>query len=183
MLRMRLARSDDAAQVARMVHARCSWMEERGLPSWRAAADDLAAQCDNPHGDVWVLEDPGRGVVGQMLVQFEGPPWGWTDAERAQPALYLSGAITDPALRDRAVRPGTLMAWWAVDHAAWLGVPWVRRHCHVPAVARYNESQGFTLVRTQQRTNTRLYLMARAAERLDLSAWLSPGTPAPPDPG
>lgn len=162
-----------------MVQARCAWMEQRGLPSWREALDDLVAQCDNPDGDVWVLTDPGRGVVGQTVVQEQGPPWGWTDAERAEPALYLSGSITDPAYRDRDPRPGTLMAWWAVDLAARLGKLWVRRHCHFAGVARYNLTQGFTLVRQEQRTSARLYMMARPAERLDLSPWPATGTDEP----
>ncbi|WP_329521061.1 GNAT family N-acetyltransferase [Spirillospora sp. NBC_01491] len=156
-------------------------MEQRGLPSWRDALDDLVAQCDNPAGDVWVLESDERGVVGQMLVQEQGPPWGWTEEERAEPALYLSGSITDPALRGR--RPGTVMALWAVDRAARLGVPWVRRHCHFEGVARYNQTQGFTLVRQEQRTHTRLYMMARPAERLDLPPLLSSGTPSLPGQG
>jgi hypothetical protein len=107
-----------------------------------------------------------------MVVQDQGPPWGWTDEERAEPALYLSGSITDPAVRE--VRPGTLMAWWAVDQTARHGVPWVRRHYHFEGVARYNESQGFTIVRTEQRTHATLFMMARRAERLDLSPWLGP---------
>jgi hypothetical protein len=36
-------------------------MEARGLPSWRGAADDLVAQCDNPEGDAWVLDDEAAG--------------------------------------------------------------------------------------------------------------------------
>lgn len=123
---------------------------------------------------MWVLDDDERGVVGQMLVQDVGPPWGWTDTERAEPALYLSGSVTHPDLRDR--KPGTLMAWWAVDRAARLGAPWVRRHCHFEAVARYNQTQGFTLMHIEQRTNARLFMMARRAERLDLSEWFNPGT-------
>ncbi|MFC9975598.1 GNAT family N-acetyltransferase [Spirillospora sp. NPDC127200] len=167
---MRLATSADRLAVARMTLARCAWQEARGLRSWRDAVPDLVDQCDNPAGHVRVLDDDEHGVVGQMLVQDQGPPWGWTDAERAQAALYLSGSITDPAWRDR--KPGTVMAWWAVDRAARLGVPWVRRHCQVAAVARHNLTQGFTLVRTEQRTNARLWMMARRAERLDLSQWL-----------
>ncbi|WP_433155173.1 GNAT family N-acetyltransferase [Actinomadura nitritigenes] len=172
---MRPATAADKAQVAQVVEARCVWLEERRQPSWRDAADDLVAQCDNPRGDVWVLVDDERGVVGQMLVQDVGPPWGWTDAERTEAALYLSGSITAPdapAVRGR--RPGTVMAWWAVDRASRLGVPWVRRHCQVVAVARYNRTQGFELVREEQRTSTRLYMMARRAERLDLSSWFGP---------
>ena len=181
---MRLARPSDKAAVARVIDARCDWMEARELPSWRGARDELAAQCDNPEGDVWVLDDEVAGVIGQTVVQRQGPPFGWTDAERAEPALYLSGSVTDPAAK--GLRPGSLMAWWAVDLAARQGVPWVRRHAQVPQVAAYDQAQGFDLVREEQRTHARLYMLARKAERLDLSPWLGSGfregTPVPPGP-
>jgi hypothetical protein len=106
------------------------------------------------------------------------------DAERAEQALYLSGSVTDPAAKK--LRPGTLMAWWAVDLAARQDVLWVRRHAQVPQVAAYDRTQGFTLVREEQRAHARLYLLARKAERLNLSPWLGPGfregTPVPPGP-
>jgi len=179
---MRLAQPSDKTGVARVVDARCDWLEARGLPSWRGARDDLVAQCDNAEGDAWVLDDEVAGVIGQTVVQRQGPPFGWTDAERADPALYLSGSITDPAAK--AVRPGSLMAWWAVDLAARQGVPWVRRHAQVPQVAAYDQAQGFDLVREEQRTHARLWMLARKAERLDLSRWFGPefreGTPVPP---
>lgn len=178
---MRLAKPEDSADVARLVDARCDWQEGRGLPSWRGARDDLVGSCDNPEQDVWVLVDEAAGVIGQTTVQEVGPPFGWTDAERDEPALYLSGSVTDPAAK--ALRPGSLMAWWAVDRAARLGVPWVRRHAQVPEVAAYDQSQGFELVREEQRTHARLYMLARKSERLDLSPWLGPefreGTPVP----
>jgi hypothetical protein len=181
-LQMRPARPSDKPAVARVVDARCGRMEARGLPSWRDARDHLVAQCDNSEGHVWVLDDEAAGVIGQTVVQRQGPPWGWTDAERAEPALYLSGSITDPAAK--ALRPGSLMAWWAVDLAARQGVGWVRRHAQFPQIAAYDETQGFTLVREEQRTHARLYMLARKAERLDLSLWFGPefreGTPVPP---
>lgn len=179
---MRQARSSDKTAVARVVGARCDWMEARALPSWRGAAEDLIAQCDNPESDVWVLDDDVAGVIGQTVVQDQGPPFGWTEAERAESALYLSGSVTDPAAR--ALRPGSLIAWWAVDLAARRGVPWVRRHAQVAQVAAYDQAQGFDLVREEQRTHARLWMLARKAERLDLSRWFGPGfsqgTPVPP---
>lgn len=182
---MRLARTSDTTAVARVVGARCDWMDARGLPSWRGAADDLVAQCDNPDSDVWVLDDEDAGVIGQTVLQEQGPPFGWTDAERAESALYLSGSVTDPAARP--LRPGSLIAWWAVDLAARRGVPWVRRHAQVPQVAAYDQVQGFDLVREEQRTHARLWMLARKAERLDLSRWFGPGfregTPVPPGRG
>ena len=133
---------------------------------------------------MWVLDNEVAGVIGQTVVQRQRPPWGWTDAERAELALYLSGSVTDPAAK--ASRPGSLMAWWAVGLAARQGVHWVRRHAQVPQVAAYDETQGFALVREEQHTHARLYLLARKAERLDLSPWLGPGfregTPVLPGP-
>jgi len=168
---MRLAQPSDQAAVARVIDARSDWMEARGLPSWRGVKDD-----------VWVLDDEADGVIGQTVVQRQGPPFGWTDAERTESAFYLSGSVTDPATK--ALRPGSLMAWWAVDLAARQGVGWVRRHAQVPQVAAYDQAQGFDLVREEQRTHARLWMLARKAERLDLSCWFGPGfregTPVPP---
>lgn len=181
-LRMRLARPADKTAVSRLIGARCDWLEERRLASWRDAKDDLVAQCDNPEQDVWVLDHEAAGVIGQTVVQEQGPPFGWNDAEQTEPALYLSGSVTDPAAK--ALRPGSLMAWWAVDLAARRSVPWVRRHAQVAEVAAYDQAQGFTLVREEQRSHARLYMLARKAERLDLSSWFGPGfregTPVPP---
>jgi hypothetical protein len=74
------------------------------------------------------------------------------------------------------------MAWWAVDLAARQGVGWVRRHAQVPQVAAYDQTQGFALVREEQRTHARLYMLARKAE----PPWLGPGfregTPVLPGP-
>src|SRR5882724_3998950 len=67
-LGMRLARPSHKAAVARVIDARCGWMEARGLPSWRDARGDLVAQCDNPDEDVWVLDYEAAGVIGQTVV-------------------------------------------------------------------------------------------------------------------
>lgn len=71
---MRRARPTDKTAVARVVDARCDWMEAGSLPSWRGARDHLVAQCDNPEGDVWVLDDEAAGVIGPTVVQRQGPP-------------------------------------------------------------------------------------------------------------
>ncbi len=63
----------------------------------------------------------------------------------------------------------------AVDLAARHCVSWVRWHAQVPQVAAYDQVQGFELVREEQRTHARLYMLARKAERLDLSARFGPG--------
>jgi hypothetical protein len=74
-----------------------------------------------------------------------------------------------------------------VDLAARQSVPLVRRHAQVPQVAAYDQAQGFDLVREEQRTHARLWMLARKAERLDLSQWFGgefkEGTPVPPGRG
>lgn len=168
MLTMRPATATDRPAVRDMIAARCDWMEERGLPSWRPSLEDLVCQTDNPCGDVWVLELDGSRIVGRTTVQGQAPPWGWTEGERAEPALYLTTSVTDPEFR--CARPGTLMALWAVDLAARQGAAWARRDCAFPGLAKYYQSQGYDLVREADRKGRRLYMMARRAERLDLAA-------------
>ncbi|MFI0451367.1 GNAT family N-acetyltransferase [Actinomadura sp. 6N118] len=159
MFAMRPATSADRAAVEKLLLARCAWMEERGIPSWRASVDDLVSQCDNLGQDVWILDLDGSEVVGRMTVQRQAPPWGWTEKERSEDAFYLTTTVTDPA--HRHLKPGTLMAWWAVDRAMDQGIPWVRRDCLWPGLVAYNRSQGFTLVREAQWKKNRLYLLAR----------------------
>ena len=150
-----------------MIGARCGWLESRGLPSWRPALDDLVSQTDNPCGDVWVLELDESRVIGRTTLQEHAPPWGWTAQERAEPALYMTTSVTDPEFR--SLKPGTLMACWAVDRAAHLGAQWVRRDCLVPELAKYYLTQKYDLVREAEHKGHRLFMMARKAERLDLA--------------
>ncbi|GAB2515273.1 GNAT family N-acetyltransferase [Nocardiopsis aegyptia] len=163
MFTMRLAAESDAPGVASMINARCAWMEQRGLESWREDVDDLAGQAGG--GSMWVLQTQGR-IVGCTTVMTEAPPKDWTPEEAAEPALYLFTTITDPAYREH--KPGTLIALWAVDRAARMDRAWVRRGCFFPKLVEYYETQGFSLVKEQDRSAGHLYLLARRAERLDL---------------
>lgn len=167
MLVMRPSCAADRDQVRELILARCAWLEERGLPSWRPSLDDLVEQCDNPGGEVWALEMDGR-IVGRTTVLEGGSPIGWTDAERAEPALYLYTTVTAPSLRH--MKLGTLIALWAVDRTARLGAAWVRRGCLASELARYYQSQGFVLVREVEYQTHRIHLLARRAELLDSDA-------------
>lgn len=165
MFLLRLAQPGDRQAVAEMILARCEWMEQRGMPSWRPSVDDLASQCDNPYGDVWVMEAPDGRIVARTTTQTQGPPW-WTDEERVEPALYLNTTVTHPDLRDHKL--GTMIALWAVDRAAQLGLQWARRDCLWPGLVRYYQTQGYILVREVDRGKYRLYLLHRRAERIDV---------------
>lgn len=165
----------DIPAVHTLVLARSAWLEERQMPSWRESADDVAGQAENTDGTMWLLTEETSGrIIGCTTVQQETPPWGWTEHELAEPADYLYTTVTDPA--DRAQRPGTLLALWAVDRAARRGRAWVRRGCMFPGLVRYYETQGFSLIHEVQRTHNHVYLMGRQAEELpDLPVRTQPG--------
>jgi hypothetical protein len=163
-MRMRPATAADIPAVASMIHARSGWLAERGLPSWRDHADELAAQAENADGSMWVLAAEGSRIVGCTTIQEETPPWGWTPEELTEPAYYLYTSVTDPAYQ--RFKPGTLMAWWAVDRAARGGKSWVRRGCMSRDLVRYYERQGFTLYHEVPRTRNIVYLMGRRAARI-----------------
>ncbi len=176
MFTMRPATAHDTPAVASMITARCAWMEQRGLESWREEVDDLAGQA--ARGFMWVLA-AGDRIVGCTTVLTQALPRQWTREEAGEPSLYLFTTATDPAFRHH--RPGTLMALWAVDRAARQGRRWVRQGCFFPELAEYYRSQGFSLVKEQERgAGRRLYLLARRAERLDLAHLGLGPTAAPP---
>ncbi|GHD37371.1 GNAT family N-acetyltransferase [Nocardiopsis kunsanensis] len=148
-----------------MIHARCGWLEQRGLPSLRQSVDALAEQCGD--GTVWMLTTTGGDVVGCTTVLDHGPARDWTEAERSEPALYLFSTVTHPDYR--SLKPGTVIAHWAVDRAARQGREWVRRGCLDLELRDYYQEQGFVLVREIPVRIGTLYVMARRAERLDIA--------------
>lgn len=163
MFAMRTARPDDVPAIATVIAARSEWMEQQGLPSWREAADDLAGQAAVEGTLMWVLTDDDK-VIGCTTLTDAQPAWGWTPEQAAQDSFYLFTTCTHPDWR--YAKPGSLIAWWAVDKAAREGKEFVRRGTVEVDLMRYYASQGFDLVHEVQRKNNLVYLMARRAQRL-----------------
>lgn len=132
-----------------MIRARSGWLRERGMPDWDDAADVLAAQAAQPGFPVWVLTDHDR-VVGCTSLFEESLAWFWTDAERAQAAIFMATTVTDPAYAGRRI--GCQLAWWVLDHAARTAQQWVRRGATEPGLVRYyRDVQGWQVVREKTR--------------------------------
>jgi GNAT superfamily N-acetyltransferase len=163
-LLMRPATIADAPGIEAVILSRSTWLEDRGWPSWRSKAKDLASQAENTHDGMWVLEERDVGLVGCTTVLEQGAPWGWTPEELAESAYYLYSSVTDPAYR--RLGPGTLMACWAVHRAAENGKEWVRRGCTFPGLARYYERQGFRILREVRRAGHTYFMMGRRAEKI-----------------
>jgi hypothetical protein len=174
---IRPAHADDVPAVTAVIAARSSWMEERALPSWRSVAEDLAGQAAAPETQMWVLTERSR-VVGFTTLAREKPLWGWSEDEAGEPAYYLYTTCTDPAYQ--AAKPGSLVAWWAVDKAAADGRAWVRRGTIEPGLVDYYRRQGFTLAHEVQRKHSLVYLMARRAQHLpEVKALVAEGSTVP----
>ncbi|MFW5415255.1 hypothetical protein J0910_01100 [Nocardiopsis sp. CNT-189] len=162
MLQMRPATAEDAGAVAAMVRRRAAWMQERGLRTSSDIAETLASQAGDPDWPVWVLHDEDGALLGCTTVLEESPQWCFTEAERAEPALFLASTWTLPS---DGRRYGRLIARWALDRAAHQELRHVRRGCfHERLAAYYTEVQGWELLRTLQRRGRTAYILTRPAE-------------------
>ncbi|MBT1188081.1 GNAT family N-acetyltransferase [Streptomyces sp. CJ_13] len=184
MLAMRPATPADQQALEALIQVRSEWMKAKQLPNWSSwgrHVQELASYCARRDGEMWVLVEDHRRIVGCTTILRTAAPWAWTAQEADQPAFYLNGTVTDPAERHRKL--GTLIACWAVDRAAREGVICVRRDCTSPALARYYEKQQFSVVRrTSPHDGQTTYAFERKAQEIpELAEWLSSGIfpPAP----
>ncbi|ELP65958.1 GNAT family N-acetyltransferase [Streptomyces turgidiscabies] len=174
MLAMRPATPEDQSRLALMIQARSDWMKDKQLPSWRSwgkHVHELAGNCTRHPSEMWVLTEDDR-ILGCTTVLRTAAPWTWTADEAAETAYYLNGTVTDPAVRHRKL--GTLIADWAVDHAARAGISHVRRDCSSAALAAYYQQQNFRLIRSVATLGGHTtYALERKAERVpSLAGWL-----------
>lgn len=163
MFTIRPGRVADRDGVRDLVLARSAWLEQRGMESWRDAADSVADLAGAEGGGMWIVQ-AGDVVVGTTTVQTQAPPE-WTPREAAEPSLYLFTTATHPAWRE--YRLGTRIARWAIDHAARRGLRWVRRGCYFDGLAALYRQQGFTLVRSVERKGRTIHMFQHPAERRD----------------
>ncbi|MFI6093471.1 GNAT family N-acetyltransferase [Streptomyces sp. NPDC051218] len=167
---MRPASAHDRAAYTELIRARAAWMVRTGKVGGEDLLEDgraerIAAQAGNGHTPVWALITPEGELIGCTSLYDQTPEWGWTDAERSDPALFLATTFTHPD--HRAAQPGTLIAWWALGHAAQTGRLWVRRGCgHLGLVRYYRDRQGFDLIHETERGGHPVYLLARKAEEI-----------------
>jgi hypothetical protein len=173
---MRRATAADRESVEAMMLARARWMRDNGVrdgDAWADAAPELAAQaCEDPTY-MWVLLDGGR-VIGSTCAYDETPPTGWTAAERAESAIFLATTVTDPAYRH--LKPGRLIALWALDHAARSGAEWVRRGTTEDGLVRYyRDVQGWELMHSVPVGDRTVHMLGRRAEPVPHLPELTPG--------
>jgi GNAT superfamily N-acetyltransferase len=135
-----------------------------GWEGWRDAADEIAAQAEDPDYPTWVMVDAATGgLVGSVAVYDDCPSWAWSAAERTEACDFLCTVYTDPAYAGRQL--AALMTAWARHRAAERRKPWVRLGMGpYPDLAAYYERIGWQLVRAAQRHGVTSYAMATTAE-------------------
>ncbi|MBH5334024.1 GNAT family N-acetyltransferase [Streptomyces pactum] len=107
-------------------------------------ARDLAGDSEDGYPLAWVLVEDAR-LLGCTVMLSTTPVVGWTDEERAEPAVVLSGTWTHPDYRRD--RLGRLIVRWAEDHAARRGVKWVRCTVWSMRLVYYLADLGWSVVR------------------------------------
>lgn len=162
---MRRATAADRPAVEAMMLAGIRWMASHGVAdaeAWAQAAPELAAQCTEEPTYMWVLHRGDR-ITGCTSAYDETPLTGWTDAERAESALFLATTVTDPAYR--RYRSGHLIALWMLDHAARSGIRWVRRGTTEDGLVRYyRDVQGWELMHSVPVGDRTVHMLGRRAE-------------------
>ena len=101
MLAMRPATPEDQRALAAMIQVRSEWMKSKQLPNWSSwgrHVQELAGNCARRNGEMWVPVEDHRRIVGCTTILRTAAPWAWTAAEADEPAFYLNGTVTDPAV-------------------------------------------------------------------------------------
>lgn len=160
-MQIRPACASDYDGVEAMVARRAAWMRERDLSVHSEVAQAMAEQATEDSTPMWVLVDDAT-IVGCTSVYTESPVWGFTEAERAVPALFLASTWTVP----NPHRLGWVLARWALDYAARGGMREVRRGTFAPELVRYyTKVQGWRVVRDVERRTKTCTFLSRPSER------------------
>ena len=84
LLAMRPATPEDRCALEVMIQARSDWMRINQLPSWQSWAKhvhELAGNCADRYGDMWVLAEDHVRIVGCTTILRTAAPWAWTAKE------------------------------------------------------------------------------------------------------
>ncbi|MFE7114334.1 hypothetical protein ACFU99_02775 [Streptomyces sp. NPDC057654] len=173
---VRAARAADQSAVAHLIDDRIVDLRTRTpveLDVDRATV--LANLGNHEHGRplVWLLCDDSV-IVGCAVVLPTTPEWGWSESQRAEPALFIPALFTHPK---SGVRTGRLLAWALLDYAWHLPtqgdhVLWVRGVTFSEKVMCYaRDKAGWDVADTVLRHGRHAHLLqCPAQQRPNLSA-------------
>ncbi|MGH3329396.1 MAG: GNAT family N-acetyltransferase [Streptomycetales bacterium] len=127
------------------------WLRERGSDQWQRPwpSEDLQAErirSSIANGETWMVRDGDR-TAATLAIDHEANPTLWTEAERAESALFVHRLIVSRAYAGKGL--GAQLLNWATEKAR-QGARWLRVDVWTTNydLQRYYLAQGFGHVRT-----------------------------------
>lgn len=149
-----------------MIGRRRAWLHDRDLVgSLPAPSDttDFVGRLDITGRPLaWVGHDEDGILRGATTLLTGMPDDTWTEEERAEPTLLISGTWTDPDTRSD--RLAHLITLWALDHTARLGKTSLRATTTCTRLAHHFCAQGWLLQRTVRAGRHERHLLSRRAQ-------------------
>lgn len=188
---MRPLSQADRPLVDTLLVARTRWAQQHNRPhhGHNLALLNLIEDIHEDTEVIGMLED--SDLIGVLALDRDAPLVGWTAAEREEPALTVSSAITHPARHGE--RLARLASLWLSDYAARLPGPldWVRTAVPDSELATYlqvvcgwhlvrgsRDPDGHLAYRLQLRVQTTPALHHLVAGSAELATQHQPSTPS-----
>jgi predicted GNAT superfamily acetyltransferase len=148
-MRIYRAEAGDLPAVLGLLTERAAWMRERGSLQW--SGDLLAPERIEgiiAKGGTYLVTRVDGTALGTITLSRAGDPDFWTDAERTEPAVYVSKMATS---LEHGRGLGAPMLAWAVHQADWQHALWARldvyRDPSAASLRAWYAAQGFEYLR------------------------------------
>lgn len=148
-MRIYQAEAGDLPAVLSLLTERAAWMRERGSLQWSGdllAPGRIAGIIAN-RGTYLAAREDGTSLA-TITLSRSGDPDFWSDAEKDEPALYISKMATS---LEHGRGLGAPVLAWAVDQARWVHTQWARldvyRDPSAAPLRAWYVAQGFEYLR------------------------------------
>jgi predicted N-acetyltransferase YhbS len=151
-LTIRKAEPADLDTLEELREEAVDWLASKGLDQWQPGQPRVPTRATTAaalaRGSCYLAYSEDGELVGTITVDDQADPEFWTEAERAQPALYLHRMIVPR--RAGGSDLGQRLVDWASERAADAHLDWVRLDAWKTntALHRYYRQLGFEHVRT-----------------------------------
>jgi GNAT superfamily N-acetyltransferase len=152
MLHVRPAEKDDMPVILGFIGEAAAWLVDKGTDQWSKPWPDERQRDERVRRGIrdkctWMVEDHGRPIA-TISCRPRGNPDLWTDAESAEPAVYVSRLIVCRDYAGQAIG-NELFDWAGKWAAAQYGGRWIRIDVWTTnaMLHEYYEKRGFSFIR------------------------------------
>jgi GNAT superfamily N-acetyltransferase len=152
MLHVRPAEKDDMPIILGFIGEAAAWLADKGTDQWSRPWPDKRRRDARVRRGIrdkctWMVEEGGRPIA-TISCRPRGNPKLWTDAESAEPAVYVSRLIVCRDYGGQAIG-NELFDWAGKWAAAQYGARWIRIDVWTTntMLHEYYEKRGFSFMR------------------------------------